>query len=78
MKDRVERFIAKLFLPVERCQILRYEVSAVAGQILKVTRAKIVNHRNTRVRNLSCKASVRFEPMKPAPPVTMKLEARAS
>ena len=50
MKDRVERFIAKLFLPVERRQILRNEIATVTGQILKITRAEIVNHRNTRVR----------------------------
>ena len=50
MEDRVERFIAKLFPPVEPRQILRNEIATVTGQILKITRAEIVNHRNTRVR----------------------------
>ena len=49
MKDRVERSVAELLMPVECRQILRNEVSAVAGQILEITRAKIVNHRNPRV-----------------------------
>ena len=50
MKDCVERFIAELLAPVERRQILRNEVSAVAGQILEITGAKIVNYRNMSVR----------------------------
>ena len=50
MKDRVERFIAELFVPVEVRQILCYEVAAIAFQILEVARAEIVNHRETRVR----------------------------
>ena len=49
VKDRVERFNAELLMPVECRQILRNEVPAVAGLILKITRAKIVNHRNPRV-----------------------------
>jgi len=50
MKDRVERSVAELLVPVECRQILRNEVSTVAGQILEITGAKIVNYRNTRVR----------------------------
>ena len=50
MKDRVERFIAELFPPVECRQVLRNEVSTVTGEILEITGAKIVNHRNPRVR----------------------------
>ena len=53
MKDRVESGrcrIAELLVSVEGRQILRNEVSTVAGQILEITGAKIVNHRNARVR----------------------------
>jgi hypothetical protein len=50
MKDRVECSVAELLVPVERRQILRNEVATVTGEILKITRAKIVNYRNTRVR----------------------------
>ena len=50
MKDRVKRFIAELFPPVERRQILRNEIATVTGEILKITRAEIVNYGNTRVR----------------------------
>ena len=53
MKDRVESgsyWIAELLVPVERRQILRNEVSPVAGQVLEITGPKIVNHRNARVR----------------------------
>jgi hypothetical protein len=49
MKDRVERFIAKMLPPVERRQILRNEIATVTGQILKITRAEIVDDRQTRV-----------------------------
>ena len=49
MKNRVERFIAKLFPPVERRQILRNEIATVTGEILKITRAEIVDDRQTRV-----------------------------
>lgn len=45
MKDCVERFIAKLFPPVETRQILRNEIATVTGQILEITRAKIVDDR---------------------------------
>ena len=47
MKDRVKRFIAELFPPVERCQILRNEIATVTGQILKITRAEIVDNCQT-------------------------------
>src|SRR5206468_12142501 len=50
MKDRVERFIAELLAPVEPRQILCNEIATATGEILKITRAEIVNYRNTRVR----------------------------
>lgn len=49
MKDCVERFIAKLFPPVERRQILRNEIATVTGQVLEITGAEIVDNRQTRV-----------------------------
>ncbi len=50
MKNRVELFVAELIVPVERCQILRDKVSAIAGEILEISGTKIVDHRETRVR----------------------------
>ena len=50
MKNGVELFITELLAPLERCQILRNEIATVTGEILKITRAKIVNYRDTCVR----------------------------
>ena len=37
MKDRVELFVTELFPPIERRQILRDEVAAIAGKVLEIT-----------------------------------------
>ena len=50
MKDRAEPFFTELLLPVERRQILGKKIAAVTGEIFEITRAKIINHRQTRVR----------------------------
>ena len=50
MEDRVELLVAELFSPIQRCQILRDEIAAVTNQIFEITRAKIINHSETRVR----------------------------
>ena len=73
MKNRVELFVAELLPPIERREILRDEITAIAGEILEIARAEIVDHRQTRFGNCSCKASTRFDPMNPAPPVTSRL-----
>ena len=52
VKDRVESGscrITELFWPIQRRQIFRYEITAIAGEILEVARAKIVNDREARV-----------------------------
>ena len=52
MKNAVEsrgRGIAELLFPIEGGQILRDEVSAVAGEILEIARAEIVDHAQVRV-----------------------------
>ena len=63
MKNGIELFVAELFVPVERCQILRYEIAAIAGQVLEVARAEIVNHRETRSRKffLQSKREIRAD-----------------
>ena len=50
MKDRVEPFVAELLSPIERGQILRNKVAAVAGEILEIAGTKIVDHREPRIR----------------------------
>ena len=50
MKNRVEFFVAELLLPIERGQILRDEIAAVAGEVLEIAGAKIVDHGQPRVR----------------------------
>ena len=50
MKDRVDHFLAELLPPVERRQILRKKIATVTREILEITRAKVIDHRQTRVR----------------------------
>ncbi len=50
MKNRVELFIAELFAPVERGQVLRDEIAAITAQIFKIAGAKIVDHGQARFR----------------------------
>jgi hypothetical protein len=50
MKNGIELFVAELIVPIERCQILRYEIATVAGEILEIAGTKIVDHREMRVR----------------------------
>ena len=49
MKNRVEFFVAELLLPIERGQVLRDEIAAVAGQVLEIAGAKIVDHGQPRL-----------------------------
>src|SRR6266566_462889 len=66
MENSIELFVTELFAAIKRRQILRDEIAAIAAQILKITGRRVSG-------NFSCNASVRLEPMKPAPPVTRKL-----
>src|SRR5437764_12987835 len=50
MKNCIKAFVVELLAPIEGRQILRDEIAAVTGEILKVTRAEIIDHRETRVR----------------------------
>ena len=50
MKNRVELFVAELLPPIERRQILRDEIAAIAGEILEIAGAEIVDHRQSRFR----------------------------
>ena len=50
MKNRVEFFVAELFAPIQRGQILRDEIAAITLQILEIAGAKIVDHGQPRVR----------------------------
>src|SRR6266567_4729939 len=63
MKNGVELFVTELFVPVERCQILRDEIAVIAGHVLEVARAEIVNHRETRARKffLQSKREIRAD-----------------
>ena len=49
MKNGVEFFVAELFVPVERCQILRHEIAAITAQIFKIARTEIVDHGQARL-----------------------------
>ena len=53
MKNRVELLVAELLPPIERGQILRDEIAFVAGEILEIARAEIVDHGQPRVREIS-------------------------
>ena len=48
MKNGVELFAAELFAPIERRQVLRDQIAAIAAQIFKITGAKIVDYREPR------------------------------
>jgi len=50
MKDRVELFVAELLAPIEGRQIPCHEVAAITGEVLEITRTKIVDHREMRLR----------------------------
>jgi len=50
MKNGVKLFVPELFVPIKRGQILRNEIAAISGEVLKITRAKIVDHREMRLR----------------------------
>ncbi len=49
MEDAVEFFVAELFRPIERGQVLRDEIAGVAREILEIAGAKIVDHRQARL-----------------------------
>ena len=49
MKNGIELFVGELIAPIERCQILRDKVATVAGEILEIAGAEIINHCETRV-----------------------------
>ena len=44
MENRVELFVAELLSPIERREILRDKISAIAGEILEIARSEIVDH----------------------------------
>jgi hypothetical protein len=37
-------------VPIERRQILGYEIATISEKVLEIARAKIINHRETRLR----------------------------
>ena len=77
MKIGVEFFIAELLTPMEGCQILGDEIAAIAREVFEIagTKSSITVRRASE--NLSCKVSVRLEPIKPAPPVTTRLRGES-
>ena len=44
VKNRIEFFIAELLSPIKHGQTLRDEITAVAGEVLEIAGAKIVDH----------------------------------
>ena len=50
MKNGIELFVAKLIVPIERCQVLRYKIATVAGEILEIAGTEIIDHGEPRVR----------------------------
>ena len=73
MENRVESFVAELLAPIERRQICRDEIAPVAARFLKSPERKSSITVRRASGNFSCRARTRFEPMKPAPPVTRRL-----
>ena len=63
VKNRVEFFATELFTPIHCRQILRDEIATIANEILKITRAKIVNYREMRGRKffLQCECEIRAD-----------------
>ena len=51
MKNCVEFFVAELLPPIERGQILRDEIAAIAGQVLEIAGTKIIDHGQPRLRH---------------------------
>ena len=49
MKDRIELFVSELTAPVERREILGYKIATIAGEVLEITGAKIIDDRETRI-----------------------------
>ena len=72
MKDRLEFFVAELLLPIERRQILRHEIACIAGEVLEIAGAEIIDHGQLGIWHCSWRARTRLEPIKPAPPVMRK------
>ena len=52
MEDRLEFFVAELLLPIERRQVLGDEIALVAGEVLEIAGAEIIDHGQARVRHL--------------------------
>ena len=52
MENAVEFFVAELVLPIELRQILRDEIARVAGEILEIAGAEIVDHGQARIGEL--------------------------
>ena len=50
VKNRVELFVAELFSPIKRSQVLRNEIAAIAREISEIPGAKIIDHRQARLR----------------------------
>ncbi len=48
MENAVEFFVAKLRLPIERREVGRDKIAAIAAQVFEIARAKIVDHGQTR------------------------------
>ena len=49
-ENGVDLFVTELLDPIQSCQILCHEIAAISGEILEIPRAKIVDHRQTRIR----------------------------
>jgi len=50
VKDRIEPLVAELFSPIQSRQVLRYKIAAVAGEILEIAGAKVVDQGHKRIR----------------------------
>ena len=50
MKNCIELLTGELVSPIESSQILRNEVAAISEKVLEIARAKIVDHRQPRLR----------------------------
>ena len=50
MKNGVDLFVTELFAPIQSREIFCHEIAAIPGEILEIAGAKIVDHRQTRLR----------------------------
>jgi len=50
MKNSIEFFVPESLAPIQADEIFGHEIAAIAGEIFKIARPKIINHSQMRIR----------------------------